>query len=615
MTANIAQAAPPRGLNWQAARLPASATWLAALAVIAAKAWLTTGQGLTHSLGDMDDAARLIQVRELMAGAPWFDTSTMTMGGAGGMLSHWSRLIDLPIAILLMLCQLVMPAEIAEITVRAVWPMITLAPLIYVVHRTAGATAGPQAGSMALLLVILLPLGLYQFDAGRIDHHNVMIATSVSAALLVFAHAQSAKHWAIAGGLSGLAIAIGYEALAPVAAIAVFVALWGLLNSAAARPARAFVLTLAATFAAAFLMTMPPSRWMDVRCDAISLNLVALLAAGGGGLSYVLSRHARWPLMMRLAITGCAALLGVALFGLLEPKCLAGPMGQLPKVLNSIWLDHVSESRSIFVDLLQGRIEQSLGLIAFFAAGIAAQLSRLWKTRDHADLFLLAAQTTCVALACWQYKYVAYASFLTVVPLALWISRLEGFAGISAVTTRCAAVVLLSQAALLGASGTLEKTFDTPRILPADRRASAEDCLKTEAIRDLATLPPGLIAARIDLGAYIAALTPHHVLSAPYHRIADAIIANYNLFGAKSEGEAAKIIAREHIDYVVTCEGLDNRFVTSGEWDGTLRADLTSGTAPKFLAPVALVNPQSLFRVWRVDRNQMDRTAEINPQP
>ncbi len=615
MTANIAQAAPPRGLNGHAARWPVSAPWLAALAIIAAKAWLTTGQGLTHSLGDMDDAARLIQVRELMAGAPWFDTSTMTIGGAGGMLSHWSRLIDLPIATLLMLCQLVIPVEMAEIAVRAVWPMMTLAPLLYVVHRTAVATAGAQAGWIALLLVILLPLGLYQFDAGRIDHHNVMIAASVSSALFVFANAQSVKHWAFAGALSGIAIAIGYEALAPVAALAVFVALWGLLDPSAARPARAFVMALAATFTGAFLLTIPPSHWLDVRCDAISLNLVALLAAGSGGLSYVLAQPAPWPLMIRLAITGCAALVGVALFGLLEPKCLAGPMGQLPKVLNSIWLDHVSESRSIMIDLLHGRIEQSLGLIAFFAAGIAAQLAQLRKTRKRSDLFLFAAQATCVALACWQYKYVAYASFFTVVPLAVWISCLGAIAGISAMTTRCAAVVLVSQATLLGASDTLEKTFDTPRILPADRRASAEDCLKTDAIRDLAALPPGLVAARIDLGAYIAALTPHHVLSAPYHRIAGAIIANHSLFGAKSEAEAAKILAREQIDYVVTCHGIDNRFVTSGDWDGTLRANLVAGAAPAFLTPVALANPQSLFRVWRVDRSQINPAAGINPQP
>ena len=144
----------------------------------------------------------------------------------------------------------------------------------------------------------------------------------------------------------------------------------------------------------------------------------------------------------------------------------------------------------------------------------------------------------------------------------------------------------------------------TPRVtrpLVATVLLATQACLASSAVRDLAALQPGLVAARIDLGAYIVALTKHNVLSAPYHRIADAIIANHHIFSARSPHEAAQILKDRKVSYVVTCSGLDDPFVSEPEWRGTLRADLVGGRGPAFLVPVPLANPDSLFKVWRVD--------------
>src|SRR4029453_8251528 len=56
------------------------------------------GPSLSDWLGDPDDAVRLISVRELLAGAPWFDTTLPRIGAPEPLFSHWSRLIDLPLA-------------------------------------------------------------------------------------------------------------------------------------------------------------------------------------------------------------------------------------------------------------------------------------------------------------------------------------------------------------------------------------------------------------------------------------------------------------------------------------------------------------------------------------
>jgi len=86
MIASVLKAADAKRLGWRATPLPPIAWWALAFAVVAAKAIATTGQGLSADLGDMDDATRLVQVREFMAGKAWFDTWTATMGGEGGML-------------------------------------------------------------------------------------------------------------------------------------------------------------------------------------------------------------------------------------------------------------------------------------------------------------------------------------------------------------------------------------------------------------------------------------------------------------------------------------------------------------------------------------------------
>src|ERR1700751_6026947 len=81
--------------------------WLLALTFTGVRTWAAAGDGIYGNVGDSDDVTRLLQVREFMASGNWFDTTTMKIGGDAGMVSHWSRLIDLPLATLIRLFSLV----------------------------------------------------------------------------------------------------------------------------------------------------------------------------------------------------------------------------------------------------------------------------------------------------------------------------------------------------------------------------------------------------------------------------------------------------------------------------------------------------------------------------
>ena len=587
---------------WRLDGLPSWTWWFLALAFIGVKSWLTPGGGIYGNIGDSDDLTRLIQVRELMASGHWFDTTTMKVGGDGGMLSHWSRLIDLPLMALISLFSLVMPVDDAERLTHAVWPLSLLAALLWVTFRCVQSVAGDRAAGLVMALTALSPFAWYQFSVGRIDHHNVMIAGTAAAALLMWSRPRRTGPWFIAGGLTGLALAVGYEALAPAVALGVLATLWGLFDRCNGRAAGAFGLALALVFAASFFATIGPSRWMDIHCDAISLNMVVLVSFGVAGLLVAVGPGRDWPLSARLLVIAGFAAAGIAGFGSLEPKCLAGPKGQLPALLNTVWLDKVAEGESPIARMLTGSFAEPLALIAFFVLGLVAQWSELRKARTLAEMFLFAVLGIFVGLALWQYKYVSYASCIATVPIAIAISRLGTFGEISAPTVRAAAIILLNQSALLLFTGIADQLFGAPNAVAAEQKVDAGACSKPDAIHDLAALPAGLFASHIDMGAYIAGLTHHRALAAPYHRIANAIIANYEIFSARDPESAAVVLKQQHVDYVVICRGLDGPPSTTPAWKGTLRADLVNGKAPAYLVPVPLSNPHSLYHVWRVDR-------------
>jgi hypothetical protein len=564
------------------------------MAAISAIALFKGAGGLSVSLGDADDAARLLQVREFIAGAPWFDTFTARMGGDAGMQSHWSRLIDLPIASLLIFLQLFLSADQAETFVRAVWPLMTLAPLTYVVVWSAHQRGGATAAAVSALLMVLAPLAQYQFIIGRIDHHGVMIAATVGAAALLFAHSQSIRVWQVAGALCAVALAIGYEALAPVAIICGSVGVWGLAVAAARARVQNFTAAFIGLFAIFFVATTAPSRWFDVYCDAISLNMAALALIGGGGLIFALGPGQRLSAPLRLGVLGAFLAVGAATFGAIEPKCLAGPMGQLPAELKTVWLN--------LRDFFQGDLRQSLGLLVFFGAGAATawRLSRSSKAPE--DFFLLATVSGFAALACWQYKYMSYASFICIIPIALFIAKLERIGELSAATVRLGAAVVVSQSVLLMASENINLAIGKSSVVTAEKRAAADACSETQPIGDLAHLAPGLIAAHIDIGAFIPVLTHHRALSAPYHRIPDAILANHHILESRNDEDARRLLQQHRVDYVVTCDGLDKPFADSAKRIGTLRSRLIAGDAPKFLTRVPLPNSSSIFSVWKVER-------------
>ena len=69
-----------------------------------------------------DDAMRLVEVRDLLAGQSWFDMTQYRLDPPGGVASHWSRLIDLPLALIIKSTSLFASTAFAEKFALIVWP-------------------------------------------------------------------------------------------------------------------------------------------------------------------------------------------------------------------------------------------------------------------------------------------------------------------------------------------------------------------------------------------------------------------------------------------------------------------------------------------------------------
>lgn len=581
-------------------RLPLLLWCLIAVLAVAVMDFRGDPARLATSLGDADDATRIVEVRELISGASWFDRTLPQIGAPQTLVSHWSRIVDAPIVALLHAGKLVLPLAQVEIVVRAAWPLMVLLALLLVMARWAERTQGRGAAIALVALTAYAHSAMLQFVPGRIDHHNMMILGAVGGLLMLArSFAAPGAGW-LAGLLLGLGTAVGYEALPLTAgglAFAALLAAWtGRGLDGMVRAATAFAGTLAVALAATAL----PHQWLVSHCDALSANLVVLAGAGAVGVAGMWRAGAVASAAHRVGLLAVPGAAGLALAATVEPRCLAGPFGEVDAALLPIWLAHVQETNSIVRYAAQ--IPAAAWQFVIFAGlGAAAALRLAWLRRDEESLVLMVALLASIGLACWQIKITPYATLLAAAPIALLIGRLEGGEIVSAPAKGLMAFLAVNQHSILGGILAVSSLLSLgpggagAAVSAADGgSADITRCQETAALMPLTGLAPGLVVSDIDLGAYIAALTPHRVLAAPYHRIAGSIIENEAIRRAPAE-EARERLERLGADYVVICKGLPVADLPAA----SLAARLEAGAVPRFLEPVTLAGPQRLA-VWRL---------------
>ncbi len=580
-------------------RQPPFALLLAlAWALIAAQLLVQHWGHTALTLNDTDDAMRLVEMRAYLAGQGWFDLHQGRVQPPVGLDSHWSRLIDAGLAGLFGLFHQFADAAIAERLMRAVWPLLWLFPALVATTAIAWRIAG-RAGALAALLLATLGLPAFsQFHPGRIDHHNVQIALAL---LTVAATAWSDRvRWAAgaAGVSTALAVAVGFEGL-PFAVLcgAVFALRFG-GDAAAARALRDYGLVMAASLIGALAISVAPAHWRQSACDMIAFNSV-LPAAAGGLLLAAAARFGGASTVMRWTLVAGAGAVSLGLFAWADPRCLAGPFARIDGNIWPIWLAHVNEMQPLAHLMRSDPL--SAGWLAIFpalalVATVALACDRALR-RDAGFLTAAAALLLAIATTLATIKGAPYAIWFGIPLMAAFAVHLFALLRLESLLARFAVVMLLTPTAA-GSAVVAVAVASGHDGAGEGARLAREACFASASYAALAELPPGLVAANVDYGPFVLALTPHSALAAPYHRLSGGILAAHAVFAA-TPPEARAILARLHATYVVTCGTREPPGLDPGERAASLWAHLQVGDVPGWLEPVARTAGERLH-IYRI---------------
>jgi hypothetical protein len=599
---SIAVIRPPESLP--AARAPSSVQSIGALSVIGlllalAISWPIAGEvWRTGAFANTDDAMRLVEVRDWLAGQGWFDLHQYRLDPPVGVQMHWTRVIDAPLALLIQLFSVFLPVEYAERLTRIVFPLALHLGFFAAVAGCARKLGGPAVMLPAVVIAALTGGVLVQFQPGRIHHHSPQVVLVVLIAWATVSAIEARKFWPAAGAaaLAALSLSINIEnlpyILVEIAAFAIAFVAFGQRFRAALL---GFGTALAVSSLAVFVATVGPSRWFVGACDAFSTAHLYAIFIGATvfcALAAASERLTGAPARLIACAAGGAAVLGA--MALAYPACLHDPQAAVDPLLRKLWLDNVQEARP-FVGLVAAHPGKffAFGLAAIL--GFAGALAAAWRERGAARtrwLVLCGFIAVGLVASLWQVRALSSASALAVFGGAWLVARAAEWA-----TRRPDALAKGAPFALVLPFCSVFWALVTPAEAQSDVAVGRRDCRAPAVVSALGALPQSVIMAPIDMGSDILAQTRHAVLAAPYHRNNPGNLALVDAMTAEPAA-ARQIVKDSGADYVVFCPAMPELEIYASASPGGLAAALLAGKSPDWLVQQTIAgSPYRIFKV------------------
>ena len=553
-------------------------------------------------LPDTDDAQRLMQVRDWLGGQAWGDVDQHRMNPPAGADMHWSRLVDLPIAGIVVVTEPVFGRAAAERIAGTAVPLLALLVTMGAAALTAFRLAGRQAAVLAAVFIAASGQILSLFRPLRIDHHNWQIALMLCAVAALADPRRRFSSGVLAGLATVAALVIGLEMLPHLVVAGAILVLGWCLQPALGRLLAGYGVALAVGSALAYPAFVPPARWWFAACDAIS-PVYAVPLVFGGALAALLPQIDLLTTPIRRGIAAAAGFASVGIAVLVAfPHCASGPMGTLDPAFLPV-LARISEARSI-VSYLGSEPETAIafGLYPFIGIGCAFVMLR----RADADIrvgwsrvFGLLAITTWLMFL--QLRAATGPNALAAVAAAAVAAMLLPRArAIPAMLPRIGATALvlvgLTSALPMFAALAAKRVGGSGNAAPATETLAS--CTASATLAPLNGVPKGVIADVFDMGPAILVHTPHSVVAGPYHRNAASIADSVRLWRADAD-TAKAIAARYGATYVLGCVGTNDLAAAKKDAPEGLWARLETGEVPAWLEPVPMPkgSPLRLYRI------------------
>lgn len=549
-------------------------------------------------LPDTDDNMRIMQVRAWLHGQDWFDLRQYRMNPPFGANIHWSRVVDLPIAGLILGLRLFLDGPTAERWAVAIAPMLPYLLLLFSLALTARRLVDPKAYPFAFLAVFFAASTNGMFVPDRIDHHGwqlALLALSISA----LADPKRVRGGLILGISSALSLAIGLEMIIYLAVMGVVVVLFWVDDAAERQRLRTYAVALGGAAALAFLLFASYDNRNPV-CDALSPVWLsdALL---GSALMYALAWVSPADWKRRLAIALAAGAIVAGFHALAWPHCVQRLEGVSPEV-ERLWLSHVKEARPFY---RHGWRVATL-IIALPITGAIGWGLLAWMRRRDRDLLrrvigVALPGLVATLLLFWQTRTGPAAQMMAVVGCAaliwllvplFWNSKLQA--------VRVAGAAL---AFVVGAGAVVPFVLDfIPEAPPTARQQAIGKanrlCGSLWGMRPIALQPRGMVLTFVDLGPRLITVTHHDAVTGPYHRNGQQIADVMNFWRGDAE-QAHRIALKYRASYVLSCPQSSTTTIYAAEAPKGFYVQLERGQVPAWLQRVELPK-DSPFKMWKV---------------
>lgn len=571
-----------------------AALWLFVSAALIWSGWSHVG---TLAGWDPDDALRLVQLRDFLNGQSWFDTTQYRMNPPEGAPMHWSRLIELPLALVIIALRPFFGQESAELIAGTAVPLLLLGWITYMLSRIATQISSREAGVAAALITLSSGALLLQLRPMRIDHHGWQLAMAVLALSTIF-WTEVRK----AGIILGLALAIWLHiSLEGAPMTAAFFLLLGVRWIGDVREGtRLFwtILSFALFTALLFLGTQADAFFAATFCDTVSPpHLAAVACAALIMLPVVYFQPESWKIRLLTAALSGGGALAILLFS--APQCAGGAFGGLDPLVREYWYSKVTEGLPIWHQPWRSIVTLGAGLLAGTISW-AILNARLGGSKRHQlgtiGYFLFFGLLLSILVVRTISVATAFAIPVTATLVALLFRQ---YRQSKIARNRIGLVVVILLLLVPGAA-----ISSLIRLIPEDARpgdqnakSADESCQSAESVRALATLPKSTIFTTFDIGPTILAQTPHRILASSHHRNELAMRDHIQIFRSAPDA-AYRLMKARGINYLALCPSETELAFYARKDPQGLWAQMAKGKMPAWLEPVGVMGQG--IKVWRV---------------
>ena len=549
-------------------------------------------------LGDTDDNMRIMQVRAWLHGQGWYDLRQYRMNPPFGANIHWSRLVDLPLAGLILGLRPILGGAGAERWAVAIAPLLPYLLLLFSLGLTARRLLGLTAYPLAFAILLFAGSNNGMFSPERIDHHGWQLAL-LGLSISSIADPKRVRGGLVLGISTALSLAIGLEMLIYLALAGVAMVLFWVDDLEERERLRAYSVSLGGATALCFLIFASNDNWYAV-CDALSpVWLSDALVASALMLVLAWVSPAGWKHRLGLALA--AGVIIAAFHALTWPHCVQRPEGVSPEV-ERLWLSHVQEARPFYMHGWRiATLIAALPVTGMVGWGLLTWWR--WGDRDLRRRVMGAAAPGLVAalLLLWQTRTGPAAQMMAVVGSAalIWILLPKTWKSPNflAVVLGSFLVVTIGGSMIVPiVVGFIPEAKPSKRDIAIGRANRL--CGTLWGLRPVALQPMGRVMTFVDLGPRLITVTHHDTVVGPYHRNGQQIADVMNFWRGTAD-QAHALAIKYRSNYVLTCPNSSTTTIFEAETPRGFYVQLRRGQVPSWLVPVQLPK-DSPYRMWKV---------------